>query len=178
MCYRLTPFKFLDGFPIILQNSAELIQLFCQKMPNDALTVGVVKYAKIMQWLIPLSIIVPFLAFIIAGEDSSTRYKLMDKLLTWFYPLLFGGFVISIPFVFIEHKNSGFRCLATAIVTFLVLFNYPTEKHYDGCSCGLRRSWYHWRGQKLKLTIDKQGDPNHRHRIWDPQYVFSPYTPW
>ena len=154
---------------------------FCKKMFNDELTVGVVKYAKIMQWLIPLSMIVPFLAFVAAGENSYHLLRLIGTPLSWFYMLLFGGFLISIPFVFLEHKNSGFRCLATAVALwfiFIIISYYPTEKFYDGCSCGLRRSWYLWRGQKLKLTIKNEGDPNHQHQIWDPQFVVSAYTPW
>jgi hypothetical protein len=150
-------------------------------MPNDALTVGAVRYARVMQWLVPLSLLVPFLAFVVGGESSYSLFRPIEKPSTWFYALFLGGFLISIPFVFIEHKNSGFRCLVTAVASSLILVTisqYPTQKNYDGCSCGLRRSWYPWRGQKLKFTIEKEGDPNHQHRIWDSQFAVSAYTPW
>lgn len=150
-------------------------------MPNDVLTVGVVRYAKIMQWLIPLSMILPFLVFVAAGESDYSLFGPIEMPLTWFYTLLFGGFAISIPFVFIEHKNSGFRCLAVVVAScliFVFISQYPTQKNHDGCSCGLRRSWYPWRGQKLKFTIESAGDPNHQHQIWDPQFIISAYTPW
>lgn len=150
-------------------------------MPNDELTVGVVRYARIMKWLIPLSIVVPFLAFIAGGESSYSLFRSIAKPLTWFYALLFVGFLISIPFVFLEHKNSGFRCLATVVASWLILVivsQYPTQKNHDGCSCGLRRSWYPWRGQKLKFTIEDEGDTNHQHQIWDAQFTIEPYIPW
>ena len=150
-------------------------------MHNDKLTAGVVRYAKVMQWVVPLSMVVPFLVFVVAGENAYSLYGPIEKPLTWFYTLLFGGFVISIPFVFLEHKNSGFRCLVTAVASWLVLITidqYPTMKSYDGCSCGLERSWYSWRGKKLKFTIEKEGNPNHQHQIWDAQWSFEPYTPW
>jgi hypothetical protein len=155
--------------------------MFCKKMPDDVLTVGVVRYVKIMQWLIPLSMVVPFLAFIVGGESSYSVFRPIEKPLTWFYALLFGGFLISIPFVFLECKNSGFRCLVTVVASWLILViinQYPTQKNFDGCSCGLRRSWYPWHGQKLKFTIEEEGNPNHQHRIWDAQFNIEPYTPW
>jgi hypothetical protein len=154
---------------------------FCKKMFNDELTVGVVNYAKIMQWLIPLSMIVPFLAFVAAGDSSPSLFGPILEPFTWFCALLFGAFLNSIPFVFLEHRNSGFRCLITGLASWFILVSisqYPTQKNYDGCSCGLRRSWYPWRGQKLKFTIEKEGDSNHQHRIWAPQYAISAYTPW
>lgn len=157
------------------------VSSFCQHMPNDALTDGVVRYAKTMRWLIPLSMILPFLVFIAAGESAYSWFWAIEKPLTWFYKLLFGAFVISIPFVFLEHKNSGFRCLATVAVSCLILGligQYPVRKYHDGCSCGLRRSWYPWHGRKLKFTIDETGKPGHQHQIWDAGYTFQPYRPW
>ncbi len=150
-------------------------------MLNDKLTAGIVKYTKITQWLIPLLMIVPFLGFLVAHDSAFFRSELTGIILEWFLLLLLGGFLISIPFVFIEHPKSGFRCLATAAASFLVFIfisQYPMTREHDGCLCGLRRSWHPWRGHKLKFTIEKEGNPSHQHQIWDPQFEISPYTPW
>jgi hypothetical protein len=150
-------------------------------MPDDVHKVGVVKYAKLMQWILPLSLIVPFLAFIVGGESAYSLIQPIEKPLGWIYAVLLGGFLISIPWVFLKHTISGLRCLVTVVASWLILVfvsQYPTEKNYDGCSCGLERSWYPWRGQKLKFTIENEGNPNHQHKIWDPQFIVSPYTPW
>ncbi len=125
--------------------------------------------------------IVPFLGFLVAPDSAFFRSELVAIILKWFLLLLLGGFLISIPFVFIEHPKSGFRCLATVAASFLIVVfisQYPVTQEYDGCACGLRRSWYPWQSHQLKFTIEKSGNPGHEHRIWDPQFVISPYIPW
>jgi hypothetical protein len=47
---------------------------------------------------------------------------------------------------------------------------------YDGCECGRQRRWYQmpesiWARVPFSRTNLREGDPRHKHRYWDPQYL-------
>jgi hypothetical protein len=53
----------------------------------------------------------------------------------------------------------------------------PIYTKYDGCSCGLHRTWISFddqprlRDTKLFLRVTSSGDPSHKHEYIDPVYV-------
>lgn len=114
-------------------------------MFNDELTDRVVVYTRIMRWALPLTILVTFLVFVAAGNSSLALIGYAFHALFWGCVVLSGFFVLSIPFVFIEHWRCGFICLGTVVVSYLLVsgvMTYPMMKIQDGCPCGMSRSWY------------------------------------
>jgi hypothetical protein len=58
----------------------------------------------------------------------------------------------------------------------------PVYQNYDGCTCGLRRTWVSFdeaeitrlHDCKLFVRITSPGDPNHHHEYYDAQYSEHP----
>ncbi len=82
-----------------------------------------------------------------------------------------------------KKAKAGGIVAAIAVTAFLLLSCFPIMRVTDGCECGYKRTWYtmpnsFWDRYRFCVRIERLGNPDHTHHLWDAQWGVWVKLPW